>query len=179
VYYRRGWRTGGPSDFGGRQLFISCVSHQNWPRRRRLVPSCQCQPAQGGSVSAEILKLRITAPDTSCRTASGAKVEVSCRHRKAPHHRRRASSALCRTQLMKCLTRPQICPTAAFASVGTTGLARPLHRHHLVRPWFPRVPREVSISIHMQMQPRNGIYSVGLLHHFSANRLCSQEPAAT
>lgn len=41
---------------------------------------------------------------------------------------------------MKCLTRPHICPTAAFASVGTTGLARPLHRHHLVRPWYPRVP---------------------------------------
>jgi hypothetical protein len=93
---------------------------------------------------------------------------VSCRHRKAPRHRRRAGSALCRTQLMKCLTRPQICPAAALQVLEQLASPGPCIAHHPVRPWCSGVPREVSISfsIHMQMQPRNGISSVALLHHF-------------
>jgi hypothetical protein len=123
------------------------------------------------------------APSPGHSTSSlTAKVEVSCRHRKAPRHRRRAGSALCRTQLMKCLTRPQICPAAALQVLEQLASPGPCIAHHPVRPWCRPVPREVSISfsIHMQMQPRNGISSVALLHHFFfANRLCSQEPAAT
>jgi hypothetical protein len=75
-----------------------------------------------------------------------------------------------------------ICPAAAFASVGTTALARPPASPPSCPSLVSQSPKgsvQVSISIHMQMHPRNGIYSVGLLHRFSANRLCSQEPAAT
>jgi hypothetical protein len=69
---------------------------------------------------------------------------------------------------MKCSSRPQNCPAAALQVLKQLASPGPCTAHHLVRPWCSGVPREVSISfsIHMQMQPRNGISSVALLHHF-------------
>jgi hypothetical protein len=60
--------------------------------------------------------------------------------------RRRAGSALCRTQLMKCLTRPQICPAAALQVLEQLASPGPCIAHHLVRPWCSGVPREAQFT---------------------------------
>lgn len=60
--------------------------------------------------------------------------------------RRRAVSALCRTQLMKCLTRPQICPAAALQVLEQLASPGPCIAHHLVRPWCSGVPREAQFT---------------------------------
>lgn len=44
---------------------------------------------------------------------------------------------------MKCLTRSQSAQRLHLQVLEQLPSPGPLHRHHLVRPWYPRVPREV------------------------------------
>jgi hypothetical protein len=98
------------------------------------------------------------APSPGHSTSSlTAKVEVSCRQEESRQRSLQDSAHEVFNQTTNL-------PSGCIASVGTTGLARPLHRppscSSLVQ-WCPK-----GSSIHMQMQPRNGISSVGLLHLF-------------